>query len=86
MISILSYAGMEEHVVLNNLSTESGLWRACESGSLRIVRKDSILHAKVNLSCSQMSASKLSSASMSLWVVPRFPYAIAPLLIISAIA
>ena len=73
-------------MVLNHLYMDRGLGLSFKSILQRSTHEDSMLQDNDGLSCSQMSHSKLSPASMEFWVGPRFPSAIKPLLILFSIS
>ena len=61
-----SFVQRHDYAALKFLSIDSKLQRSCKSGSPRSVHSDSIIHAKTGLSCSQMSAIRLSSTNIAL--------------------
>ena len=71
---------------LDCLSMKSGLRSIFKSSFPRIMRKYSMLQANDGLSCSRVSASKLSFANMAFWVGPRLSHAIVSLFLLSAVS
>ena len=78
-------ARRQESMVLKQLSMEGRLRRIWKYGSPRSTCTNSTLHANTGLSFSQMPASKLSYASIVLWVGLHLPSVTTPLMILSAV-
>ena len=73
LISDLNCARTQERAVLKHLYMEIGFRRTCKYVSPRSMRDDSTLHASSGLSCSYISAIRLSSAKMTFWVYRYSP-------------